>query len=193
MSPILPGQSYQLDQPLYDTVAVPVVAKSAQQAAFFSVPLNGTLVSTTTKSRAHTCMSQTGILEKGQSFDAVGMSWFVREMNHTPARPVLVDYISLIGGWFDIQIGGVNYGYFPSAMIPSGGAELSYFSNITAAATEYHMNHGVPATSNIFHFRNPIRITEQESIAVTLNWVDAITVITFVTFAFWGTLTRPVR
>jgi hypothetical protein len=193
MSPILNGQSYQLDQPLYDTVSCAVLAASNQSATFFSVPLNGTLVSGTSKTYAHTNLVQTSVLEKGQTFILTGFSWFVRELNATPARPVLVDYLSLMGGWFEVIIGGVNYGYIPTAMIPNGGGELSYFSNITAAATEYKAMHGAPATSNIFHLRNPITITEQESFKVIMNWTGAITVITWVTFVMWGTLTRPVR
>jgi len=185
------GLAYQIYQPIYDTVQL--TAASNQTVTFFSVPLNGIIAGTTKKHRGHTNMVQTGMLEKGVSITVNAITMAVRELAEGGARPTFVDIQAIAGGWIEIKIGDQNFGYYPRGYLGSGNAELMYFSNITAAATEYHANQGVSACQNRLWLENSIKITEQESIAVYFTVPGTIAAVTDVQLALWGTMTRPVR
>ena len=60
--PRFPGEKYQLDQPLYDTVQL-AVAAGGQTVSFFLVPLGGLLVAGAPKSYTHTNLVLAGTLE----------------------------------------------------------------------------------------------------------------------------------
>lgn len=189
--PRFTGESYVLSQPLYDTVELAVAA--AQVVRFFQIPLGGLLVAGTNKTYSHTNLPLAGVLEKGNDFEITGLSMYAREKSVPGVQPDLIDMQSLSMGNINMELGQVSYLRLPTAMIPSGGAELNYFSNIVPAATEFHVNRGISAVSNRFHLSNPIRLAEQENISVTLTLDTAIAAVTDVTFVLWGEMTRPVR
>jgi len=189
--PRFTGDSYILSQPLYDTVQLAVAA--AQVVRFFQIPLGGLLVAGAAKTYAHTNMVQAGVLERGIDFEITGLSMYARELAKAGVQPSLVDMQSISSGHINLELGQVSYERLPTAMVPAGGAELQYFSNIAPAVTEFHVNRGITAVSNRFHLTNPIRIQEQEAISVTIDLDTAIAAVTDVTFVLWGNMTRPVR
>ena len=185
------GESYVLSQPLYDTVQLAVAA--AQVVRFFAVPLGGLLVAGAPKTYAHTNLVQAGVLERGMDFEITGLSMHAWELAKAGAQPSLVDMQSLHSGHINLELGQVSYERVQTALIPAGGAELVYFSNIVAAPTAFHVNRGISAMSNRFHLTNTLRIQEQEAISVALELDTAIAAVMDVTFVMWGNLTRPVR
>jgi len=190
--PQLQGVGNKLTQPLYDTVQI-AAAGGPRTFNFFSVPLNGVLVGTTLKTLAETNLVQAGKLESGSSFEIQALSWYIHEEIAAGTRPVLVDYIELGGGFIELKFGTKAFLQLKSAQVPGGGAELSYYSNIAAAATEYHVNRGVNTIQNRFYLDNPILIQNNESFRVEFTVPSTTTVIMDVTMTLWGDLVAPVN
>ena len=169
---------------LYDTIQAAVSA-TAVSYSFFNVVQGGLLVAGTTKSASHTNMVQPRMLESGHSFQVQGMFMYVRELASTAATPLLLNQQHLMNSSIEIKLSDKRVGCtWPGAMIPDGGAALQYFSNITAAATEYHTNHGVGAVANV----RPISffIAPQQTLEVVITIPVVATAVIDVTFAFVG-------
>lgn len=185
--PRYPGEKYQLDQPLYDTVRLAVSAV-AQTVSFFQVPLGGLLLAGAPKTYTYTNMVQAGTLEKGMTFTVTAFSMVARELAKAAIAPSLIDMQNLTLGHLNFMLGQVSFWREPSCHPPGAGAEV--YVNDTAAA---HYGRGVPAWQNRIHLAHPIQIDEQESIRVDLTVEGAIAAVTDVTFWLWGTMLRPVR
>ena len=181
----------RLTQPLYDTVQM-AAAAGPRTFNFFSTPLNQFLVGTTPKTLAHTNLVQAGKLEEGSKFQIQGLSWYPNAEIAAGTRPVFVDYHELQTGFVELKFGTRTLLQLKTSQIPAGGAELSYFSNIAAAATEYNVNRGINAVSNRFVLDNPIMIENNESFRVEFTVPGTTTVIMDVTFQLWGDLYQPV-
>jgi hypothetical protein len=184
-----PGVQNQIDQPIYDTVEV--TAATAGTYSLFVAPLNSP-IGAAVKGYQHTNLVQAGRLEAGWEFMVKGMTMNIKDFNAAGARYTLVDYLVVMAGHINFQIGQVSVLRMPVIQIPPGPGELNYFSNIVAAATEYKTSHGIIAFQNRFHFKNPLVIQEQEGIQVDLT-VAAPAAAIQVMCVLWGTLTRPVR
>lgn len=189
--PQISGQAYLYDQPIYDTVRL-AAAAGPLKYTFFSVPLNQLLAAGITKTYAHTNLINTGVLEKGYTFQITGLSLFVNETAQGGSRVTMADVFTMHHGDINLMIGQRNYLRLPVAMIPAGGAELVVFSNITAATTEFHVNRGVSAISNRYHLTSPIDVGSQESIACEYTVIGTIAAVTDVTMVLHGNMTRTV-
>lgn len=180
-------------QPLYDTVQL--AAAAGQTVTFFQSPLNDIISGAVRKSFAHTNIRQNAMLEKGQSFWVKGYSMFVREVASTGGnRVTFVDYQTIMGGFVQIKLGSQNvWGTYPVALIPAGCGELNYFSNITAAPTEFHANHGLSSAMNILALdpEEQFAITAQEALSVELTVPGTPGAVTDVTFVIHGSLLLP--
>lgn len=188
--PGLPGVKNVLKQPLYDTVQV--AAATGQVLKFFSVPLNGIIAGTTKKTHSHTNLVQTGQLPADVSFVGNFIALAVREKAVGGAAPTLADVTAIRMGHLEIKIGGREVGYFPASRVPAGGMELMYFSNITPAVTEYHVNQGVSAVTNQLPIDPAIEIGPGEPIVVSLAVEEQVVAVTDVMFMFIGRMSRPV-
>ena len=123
-----------------------------------------------------------------------GLSLYVNDsLTGATTRPTFVDYLVLQQGYLYLKLRDTKFLTLPVAQIPSGGAELNYSSNITPAATEFHVNRGVSAISNRFYIEHGITIDEQESLTVELHVPGTIGALTDLTCVLWGSLTRPVN
>lgn len=185
--PRYPGEKYQLDQPLYDTVRVAVSAV-AQTVSFFLVPLGGLMFAAAPKTYTYTNLVQAGTLEKGSTFTVTGYSMELREIAKGGIAPSLVDAQNITLGHLNFTLGQVSFWREPSCHPPGGGA--SVYLNDTATV---HVSRGVPAWQNRIMLAHPLQIDEQESIQVDLVVEGAIVAVTDVTFWLWGTQMRPVR
>lgn len=190
MAQTVPGYAYEYDQPLYDTMQLAAVA-GPKEYSFFSLPKGGVLVGTTKKGFEHTNLIQPAMLETGRYFTALGMFMYVRESASGGAVATLADYQVLQGGWLELKVAEKECGRWPCPLVPSGGCDLNYFSNITPAATEFRVNRGINATSNIRAFSHPIEIDPQVTIEVVLTVPGTIAAVIDVTFAFAGIMRRP--
>lgn len=182
----------QLTQPIYDTVQL--AAAAGQTINFFSIPLNGALTAAANKTYAHTNLIQAGRLEKGINMTMTGLGLAVRGLASGGARVTLVDYDVIFDtGHINLLIGNVSFLHLPTIAIPSGALENQYFSNITPAATEYRVNHGLSSVANIYRLDSPLILEDQESIQVDLFIGGTVAAVTDVTFFIFGEQTRPVR
>ena len=191
MSPRIPGQAYLYDQPIYDTVRL-AAAAGPLTYNFFTVPLHGLLAAALPKTYVHTNLINTGVLEKGFTFQITGLSLYLNETAQGGAVVTYADALTAHHGDIRLMVGQREYLRLPAAMIPAGGAELIYFSNITPAATEFHTNRGVSAISNRFHLTSPIDIESQESIVCEYTVVGTIAAVTDITLVLWGNMQRTV-
>lgn len=179
------NQLAMLSQPIYDTVEV---AASGTSATFFATAYGGTIGSGT-KTKAETNLVNVGKLDQGQTFEIRALSLFAREQS---TRITFADQKAFMQGSFTLEIGQTKWLECPIAMIPSGGAELQYFSNITAAATEFQVNRGVPVMANRLMLDIPVKIKEFESISAVVKDFT-LTAASRFTLVLWGILTRPAR
>jgi hypothetical protein len=173
---------------LYDTIQAAVSA-TAVSYSFFNVVQGGLLVAGTTKTPAHTNMVQPRMLENNRTFQVEGMFMGIRELSSAAALPLYLNAEHLNNGWIEIKLSDKRIPpTWPCHMIPDAGSALNYFSNITAAATEYHVNHGVPAVQNV----RPVEFTilPQATLEVVLTIPVVATAVLDVFFAFvgWETL-----
>lgn len=186
------GVENQLTQPIWDTCRLAAVA--AQTVSFFQVPLYGLLAAGLIKSYALTNLVQAGRLEKGLELTITGISCFVRSLAKAAARPTLVDYVAVFNNSnINLLIGQQSFFRLCLPGIPPAAAEVDYFSNIVAAATEYMPTHGIGTVANVFPLDNPLVLEDQESIRVDLEVGDTIAAVTDVTIMLHGSMTRPVR
>lgn len=187
------GVKNRLTYPMYDTVQL--AAAGNQTVRFFSVPLGGIIAGAVTKTNAHTNLVQAGRLQKGWTMEITGLSFFVRQTAEGASEFTKADYDTIFNyGFYELQIGQVEFSTLPLVQIGSAGAETQYFSNITAAATEYKNNHGLASIMNRFSLDDNILILEdQESIEVRLTIPGTIAAVTDITSMLWGYVTRPVR
>ncbi|MHC4645189.1 MAG: hypothetical protein ACYTBJ_06790 [Planctomycetota bacterium] len=181
----------EYDHPLYDTMQLTAAANQSYE--FFSIPKGGALTAAANKDWQHTNLIQAAQLESGRAMLVTGMSICPRESASGGARPTLADLLTFHNtSHVHIEVNQSSFGRYPVMHIPSGGGELMYFSNITPAATEFHVNRGVSAMQNRYVFTQPILIEPHEPLRVTLTVTGTIVAVTDVTFTFWGEQTRPV-
>jgi hypothetical protein len=186
------GVENQLTQPVYDTMQL--AAAAGQTVSFFSVPLNGVLAGAALKTYAHTNLVQAGRLEKGLELTIRGITLFVRDTASGGARVTLADYLAIYDtGHINLLMGQVSFLRIPAYLLPPGGAEVNYFSNIAAAATEYKATHGLGSFMNRFVLDSPLVLEEQESIQVDLFVGGTPAAVTDVSIVLWGDMLRPVR
>lgn len=190
--PQLLGVGNRITQPIYDTVQV-AAAGGPRTFNFFSVPLNGVLAGAVSKTLAHTNMIESGKLGANSTFTITGISLYVNEEIAAGTRPVFVDYQELQTGFIELKFGTKALLQLKSAQVPAGGAELSYFSNIAAAATEFKVNRGVNTVQNRFYLEHPIAIINNEAFRVELTIPGTTTVIMDITLTLWGDLVAPVN
>lgn len=185
------GAENQLTQPIYDTMQLAV---GVGVYPFFSVPLNGALTAAANKTYAHTNLVQAGRLEKGIELTITGVAMHIRDTASGGARVTLADYLSVYNeSWIDLLIGQVSFLRVPAYQIPPGPAEINYFSDIAAAATEYKATKGIGSHMNVFRLENPLVLEDQESLQVDLHVEDALVAVTDVSLILYGSQTRPVR
>jgi hypothetical protein len=183
------GAENTITQHLYDTILLPI---GAVGGTFFTVPFGGLLVAGIAKNNRHTNLLQASRLESGVYVDVDSISMHLPQTPEAGALPLQADVRAVFSGNIRIVFGGVReFLRLPAAMIPCGGANFTFFSNIAPAATEYYLSNGVPATQNRLSLM-PFRIEEGETIQVVLENCDAMTAATEVTFVFWGQMNRPV-
>jgi len=181
-----------ITQPIYDTVQLAAVGGGV--ANFFAIPLNGALTAAANKTFAHTNLIQAGRLEKGIEMTITGLSLSVRDTASGGARVTLADYLIVYDtGHLNLMIGGVSFARLSATLTPAGAAEVQYFSNIAAAATEYKMGHGLSTVSNYYRIDKPLILEDQESIQVDLTVGGVIAAVTDVMLVLYGSQTRPVR
>ena len=173
-----------MTQPFYDTIQVPIVA-GPQTVNFFGIPKGGAIAAVV-KDYHHTNALMVGILPGNVVMTVEGYSLHVRELSTTGVRPTLVDIMAIQQGVIYIEIAQKPVQRILAAEIPDAGAALSYFSNITPAATEFHTNRGIASIHNIHKIR-PYNIDPGEMIQVALTIPSAIAAVTDVTFTMWGT------
>jgi hypothetical protein len=184
------GRGLVYTQPLFDTINL---AATATGGTFFAVPRGGA-IGAAVKDARHTNLVQAGRLEPGNELQANAISMHVRQSLQAGALPLDADVRAVYSGNVRILIGGqTEFLTIPAQLIPAGGADFVFFSNITPAATEFYLAKGVAATQNKFYLDEPLKLESQETITVILENCDAITAATHVTFVFWGTALRPVR
>lgn len=186
------GTSYKLDQPIYDTVQL-AAAAGPLTYSFFTVPQGGVMAGAVVKDYAHTNMIQAGTLERGTTFLLRGLSLSISETAVGGARPTLADNIIVYGGDVTLRLGQREFGHWQTRYLNSAGQELQYFSNIAAAATEFHVNRGVSHVENYRKLNYPLQIEEQEQIQVLLRIPGTIGAVTDVTITLHGDMTRPVQ
>lgn len=182
-----PGEKFQFDQPIYDTVQLAVAA--TQTVNFFAVPFGGVLAGAILKNFAHTNLTLASVLERGTTMRVTGYSMCLREVAAgSVVAPSLIDARNISNGSLRFTLGQVVYYTAASNMVPNGGAEL--YLNDTATV---HVGRGLSTWQNRIHLQYPIDIDEQEQIGVQLVVNTAIAAVTDVMFVLWGTQYRPVR
>jgi hypothetical protein len=179
-----------LTQPIYDTVVL--TASANQTQTFFANPLQSILTGTTVKTYSHTNLVQNAMLEKGRAMVIDGISLFVNEMVGT-TRATWADILVAQMGHLNLIIGGTSMLRLPVAQVPAAGAELSLFSNITAAVTEWHANRGAAVINNRFSLQYPLDLPENTAVAVEITVPGTIAAVTAMTCVLWGTQTRLTR
>lgn len=186
------GIQNQITQPIYDTVQL-AVAAVPQTANFFVNPLNTVLVGAALKSYAHTNLVQSGRLESGLRMSIRGLTLFVRDLATAGARVTFVDYVAVYNNsHINLLKAQVSFLRIPAYLLPAGGAEVNYFSNIAPAATEFKTTHGLGSFMNRFVLDSPFDLEANESIQVVLQVDGAIVAVTDVTVVLWGEQIRAV-
>jgi hypothetical protein len=187
--PKFAGAENYMTQPLYDTIILPALAVGG---AFFAVPFGQLLVAGVLKNNRHTNLLQASKLEEGMEFTVDSVSMHLPQTAEAGALPTQADTRAVFSGDIRIVFGGVReFLRVPALMIPCGGANFVFFSNIVAAATEFYLSNGVAANQNRFPLM-PFTITQGETIQVILENCDPLVAPTEVTFVFWGQMKRPV-
>ena len=187
----LVGVQNLITQPIYDTVQLAAVA--GQTVSFFAQPVNGALTAAINKTYAHTNLVQGGRLEKGLELTIKGISFAIRPTVAAGTAITLVDYRGIYqASHLNFQIGQVSVLRLPLHALPPANSENQYFSNITAAATEFQSNHGLGSINNVLPI-NPIVLEETETIQVDLFVNYTVVAVTDCTLFLWGDMTRPVR
>ena len=186
----LVGSANVLDQPLYDTVQLPIVA-GPQVVNFFAIPVGGAFTAAIAKTWEHTNLVQAGRIETGNELMITAVSMYVKTQAGGGAGVTLADASAVSSGYCQLRIGQVTYLTLPNQMIPNGGAEIVANGNAAAAST--HVTHSVSAISNRFHLKNTFVLEADESVQVECHVTAAIAAVTDLVFVLWGDYTRPVR
>jgi hypothetical protein len=179
-----------IDQPVYDTVQVPISA-NAQDIDFFQIQYGGLLAAGVPKGWNHTNLVQAGRLEGGHELEVTSLSWYFQEQA-TPAAQADIRLIQQAAMIF--YISNQEFLKVPAALIPNGGAELVLHSNEVAAAGLYTMTRGHVVHQNRLMLVNPITILDQESFRVRFEDIAAgVAAVTNITFVLWGNYKKPVK
>jgi hypothetical protein len=182
------GIGWRGEQPLYDTINLAI---GAVGGAFFTVPFGGA-IGALIKGNQHTNLTLAGQLEIGSLMEVDAISMYARQSLEAGALPLDADVRAIYSGNIRFNVGVTEELRIPAQVIPSGGADFVFFSNIAAAATEYYVAKGVSANANVYRLRTAIQINGGVPFSVILENCDPITAVTEVTFVLWGTLTKPV-
>lgn len=183
-----------IDQPIYDTIRVPVVA-GAQTVSFFRIAQGGLLAAGIPKTYSMTNVLQVGRIDRGYQLKINAMSLCVRhQLMVTGTVRSWADYRAIYNlSFIQLFFNDRPFGDYPTHLIPAGNEEDDYFSNIAPAATEFNPMHGISSVNNKFPLATPLTLEEEETFRVDLNIGSAIAALTDVTFTYWGELTTPVR
>lgn len=182
------------DQPVYDTIRVPVVA-GVQTVSFFVIPQTGLLAAGIPKTYAMTNLLQVGRIDKGYQLTIKAISLTVlQQLMVTGTVRTWVNYQAIYNlSFLDFRFNDRNYLYVPTQMVPPGAEENALFSNIAPAATEFYPNHGLGGFTNKFKLDNPLTLEEEETIRVDLFVGSAVAVAAVdVRLTLWGDMIRPV-
>lgn len=185
------GISRTMSQWLYDTVQL--AAAADQTAYFFVVPFGQLLTATVRKGYQHTNLKQACQLEADNHFHCTGISMHCREIAQGGNPVKYADQQAIHCGYMVFGIGDGPFHYIPNCAIPAGGCELNYFSNITAAATEFHVNRGVNALSNCYALDEPLDIEPGAAIKCEVFIPGTPSQVTDLMVMLRGTWTKPVR
>jgi len=189
--PVVANKGLVYTQPLFDTIHL---AAAAVLGRFFVVPRGGLLVAGVNKNNRHTNLVQAGRLEPGNELNMTAVSMHIAQSDKAGALPADADIRAVMAGNIRLMIGGATeFLILPCALIPCGGANFVFFSNITPAATEFYLSNGVAATQNKFYLDQPLTLRSQETIEVIIENMDTIAAAVQVVFVLWGTALRPVR
>lgn len=185
------GMNSTVYQPLYDTVQL--AAAVGQTVTFFNVPVGGALTGAINKTKLHTNLVQPGQIENGWTFQIEGFTFAIKNTVAAGTLVTKADYELIYrSGLVEFKISDTVLYTLPLIQIPSGIGEMQYFSNITPAATEYRMNHGVSSINNMYRVNEAsVTLKSNQSFAVTLNVADTVVAVTDCVFTLWGWLTRP--
>ena len=184
------GKGFVYTQPLYDTIHL---AAAATVGNFFVVPFGGAL-GAGTKTFADTNLIQAGRLETGNELKVNALSFGFVQTDQAGAVPSVVDMKAVNAGNIRWLVGGsTEILKIPVSLIPSGGADFVFVSNIAAAATEFYMSKGVAVTQNKFYLDEPYILKANESIEVVLENMDTIAAAIRCRLVLWGTAIRPLR
>lgn len=189
--PTVAGKGLVYTQPLYDTIHL---AAAAVIGNFFTVPKGGLLVAGVNKDDRHTNLVQAGRLEPGNELQINAVTMHIRQSVQAGALPQDADIRAVFAGNIRMMIGGsTEFLKLPCQMIPGGGADFVFVSNIAAAVTEFYLANGVAAIQNKWYLDQPLTLRSQETIEVILEHMDTIAAAVHVVFVLWGTALRPVR
>lgn len=184
------GKGFVYTQPLYDTIHL---AAAATVGNFFTVPFGGA-IGAGTKNFSHTNLIQAGRLETGNEMKVNAISFHFQQNVTAGAVPTVADMKAINSGNLRWLVGGsTEILKIPVALVPSGGADFVFVSNIAAAATEFYLSKGVAVTQNKFYLDEPYVIKANESIEVVLENMGTIAAATRCTLVLWGTAIRPLR
>lgn len=184
------GQGFVYTQPLYDTIHL---AAAATTGSFFSVPYNGA-IGAGVKTFAHTNLIQAGRLDTGNELKVNAISFSYEQNISAGAVPTVADMKAINQGNIRWMVGGATEILkIPVCIIPSGGADFVFVSNIAAAATEFYLSKGVAVTQNKFYLDEPYILRANESFEIILENLGVIAAATRVKLVLWGTALRPLR
>jgi hypothetical protein len=175
------------DQPLYDTVAYPILG--AATLNFFTIPLGQPAVIRTPlggapvagvqwpKTYRDTNMRVAGIIPGEEMYEFSGFNIVFRRAV-LPATPELITDLAdrqhiMNNGWFNIRIGMKDVFYIPSDLVPAFNPLVA-----TSWAGQGLQNNGMRAP--MYSFRTPIYVQGGQTINVTLNYPGNVVVTTSV-------------
>lgn len=183
-----------VDQPVWDTIRVPVAA-GVQTVSFFVVPQAGLLAAGIPKTYAMTNLLQVGRIDKGYQLTIKEISLTIlHQLMVTGTVRTWANYQAIYNlSFLDFRFNDRNYLYVPTTFIPMGNEENDYFSNIAPAATEFKPTHGYGSFTNKFKLPTPLTLEEEETIRVDLFVGSAIAAAAVdVRLTLWGDMVRPV-
>lgn len=180
------------DQPVYDTVHIPITAAGAVNATLFTVPYGSTITGAVVKTIAQTNMIQAGRLEQGHRLEITGVSWHIPIHAGAGAAPTFADMKALRTCSFRLWIADKPFLEVPLCLIPGGGADGVYQSNIAAAATEWSYLNGNSVHQNRYVLAHPLSLEAGVSFkAAIADNVTAVAAPIWATVVLWGTHYRP--
>lgn len=189
--PNVQGKGLVYDQPIYDTIILPIAAAGAAEGNFFATPRGQLIAAGIPKSIRHTNLVQAGRLEAGNSLNVTAISFNFPSTAEAGALPTVADKRAIRAGSLLVVFGGdTEFLKMPLSHFPSGGAGEVVVDG-TVALND--VQNGVAVSQNKYYLENPLVLSSQESVSVFIENMDAIVAPTEVQIVLWGEAIRPVR